>query len=248
MKRESKIGRKYGCRVDHPDMRDLVYRPKIVRTEIVLPPLVSLESQLPECWDQAAEGSCTGHGVGGAVTFIHQGFMPSRQELYFNGRQIEGDTEQDAGAQISDVVHALANLGVADENLWPYLESNIFEIPPESVYQASLQYKISQYLRVADLEDTKICLSEGFPVIIGFSVYDYFESQEMVETGILHLPKPNEQLLGGHCVLVTGYNEETQRLRIRNSWGIGWGPFQGNFEMDYTYFQNLVSDCWSLRK
>lgn len=243
----SKLGRKYGYRIDIPDIRDLAYRPTVARTEIVIPPSVMLENQLPACWDQGLEGSCCGHGVGGAVAFIHQGFMPSRQQIYFDGRQIEGDTDQDAGAQISDVVQALAHLGVAPEELWPYEESNIFTTPPDEVYQASLPYKISQYLRVADLDDTKQCLAEGFPVIIGFSVYEYFESQVMNEEGILHLPQPNEQLLGGHCVLVTGYNEDTQRVRVRNSWGINWGPFQGNFEMDYAYFQNLVSDCWTIR-
>lgn len=243
----SKRGRKYGYIVDRADIRDLIYRPQVVRTKDEENVIVSLEDKLPACWDQLQEGSCTGHGVGGAVAFIHPELMPSRQQIYFDGRRAEGDTDQDAGAQIADVVGALAEYGVAPESLWPYEESNIYDTPPDSVYQASLPYKISQYMRVANLDDAKSCLSEGFPVIIGFSVYDYFESDEMEQTGILHLPKPGEQMLGGHCVLMTGCNDETQRARLRNSWGVGWGPFQGNFEMDYAYFQSLVSDCWTIR-
>lgn len=246
MRVKSKIGRKYGYRIDHPDIRDLAYRPAIARTEIVLPPSVQLEGQLPACWDQGQLGCCTGEGSVGALVFLHPDKMFSILDAYYNGRVIEGDEDQDNGAQIADVVSGLANVGVVSDSDWPF-DINAFASPPEGL-DKDISTKISQYLRVADLDDTKQCLAEGFPVIIGFSVYEYFESQEMVDGGILSLPKPNEQLLGGHCVLVTGYNEETQRLRIRNSWGPDWGPFKGYFEMDYAYFQNLVSDCWTIRQ
>lgn len=246
--RKSKIGRKYGYRVDHPNLRDTIYRPKIARMETQLP-LTSenLLEKLPSCWDQEQEGSCTGHGVGAAVAFLHPGFMPSRQEIYYNGRAIEGDTDQDSGAQISDVLTGVANNGVAPENLWPYVESNIFEVPPENVVEAGSAYKISQFSRISGLEDLKNCLAEGFPVVIGFSVYDNFESQEMADSGILTLPGPNDELLGGHCVLVGQYDDITKRCFIRNSWGENWGPFKGNFYMSYSYFNQLVSDLWVIQ-
>ena len=107
--------------------------------------------------------------------------------------------------------------------------------------------KAVQYSRVADLEALKQCLAEGFPVIIGFSVYDNFESPEMATSGELHLPVPSDELLGGHCVLIVGYNEEQQQVFVRNSWGTTWG-LNGHFWMDYSYFNaGLVSDRWVIQ-
>lgn len=244
--RHSKINRKYGCKVDFPRRDDIAYRPKIARMEAQIPVKVDLSDKLPTCWDQGQEGSCTGHGCGAAIAFIHPGFMPSRNMIYFDGRELEGDTDQDSGAQISDVISGLATHGVCHESTWPYDAMTLLEAPSEEAYQEALPQKIKQYARVSDLEDLKSCLAEGFPVVIGFSVYDNFESPEMAKTGLLTLPGPNDELLGGHCVLVTGYDESTRLCLVRNSWGTSWG-LNGNFHMPYSYFNTLVSDMWVIQ-
>ena len=46
------------------------------------------------------------------------------------------------------------------------------------------------------------------PVMIGISVYTSFESDTVAKTGIVTLPKKSEQLLGGHAVLVVGYDDK----------------------------------------
>ena len=50
-------------------------------------------------------------------------------------------------------------------------------------------------------------ISSGYPFVVGFTVYDSFESNEVAKTGILPLPSPGEKVLGGHCVLVVGYDD-----------------------------------------
>lgn len=244
----SKFDRIYNHRPDNPDIRDITYRPKIVLSDVQIPQSVDLTDKLPACWDQGDLGSCTGHGSVGAMVFLHPAQMFSRLDAYYNGRVIEGDTGEDNGAQIRDVVQGLAQVGVCEETQWPY-DTDTFSSPPSIVTEGlAFQTKISQYLRVSDLDDLKQCLAEGFPVVFGFTVYDNMESEQMTETGILSLPGPEDQVLGGHCVLAIGYDETTQQVKVRNSWGTGWGPFNGNFFMDYAYFQNLVSDMWTLRQ
>lgn len=243
--RQSKIGRKYGCRVDYPRKDDVAYRPKVVRMVAELPPSVNLVDKLPACWDQGDLGSCTGHGSIGAMVFLHPEQMFSRLDAYYNGRVIEGDVDQDNGAQIADVVMGLTNAGVVSESLWPY-DPTTFATPPVDLLQDPVTTAV-QTARVADLDDLKQCLAEGFPVVIGFSVYDNFESPEMAQTGILTLPGPSDELLGGHCVLVIGYDEATQQVFVRNSWGTAWG-LSGNFYMPYAYFNTLVSDMWVIQK
>jgi C1A family cysteine protease len=69
-------------------------------------------------------------------------------------------------------------------------------------------------------------------VEIGFTVYASFESDEVAQSGIYN-PAPGEEVLGGHEVLMVGYDVgATPSLRpagcppaalIQNSWGTDWG-------------------------
>ena len=84
--------------------------------------------------------------------------------------------------------------------------------------------------------------------MFGFSVYESFESQAVADTGTVPMPAPGEALLGGHAVLIVGYNDATHRFRVRNSWGPDWGD-GGYFTMPYAYVTdpNLASDFWTVR-
>ena len=94
-------------------------------------------------------------------------------------------------------------------------------------------------------------MAAGQCFVFGFEVYDYFESDQMANTGVLQLPQPSESDLGGHAVMAIGYNDSQQRFLIRNSWGKGWGlkgNLDGYFTMPYTYITNpkLASDFWTV--
>jgi hypothetical protein len=45
------------------------------------------------------------------------------------------------------------------------------------------------------------CLAEGYPFVLGFTVYESFESDTVAQTGIVPMPRSGEQVLGGHCVV-----------------------------------------------
>lgn len=105
------------------------------------------------------------------------------------------------------------------------------------------------YLRVSQsLPQMKSCLASGFPIVVGFTVYESFESDEVAQTGIVPMPSQNEQVLGGHAVLVVGYRENDQKFIVRNSWSESWGD-KGYFYMDYKYLadSDFASDFWTLR-
>jgi C1A family cysteine protease len=63
------------------------------------------------------------------------------------------------------------------------------------------------------------------------------------------MPAAGEKVLGGHAVLVVGYDDSTQRFRVRNSWGSGWGQ-QGYFTMPYAYLLDarLSQDFWAINR
>jgi C1A family cysteine protease len=94
----------------------------------------------------------------------------------------------------------------------------------------------------------KSCLALGYPIVIGFTVYESFETPEVAQTGDAPLPQMGEKVLGGHAVLVVGYDDATSRFILRNSWGEGWGK-NGYFTLPYAYLidSRLAGDFWTVR-
>jgi len=88
----------------------------------------------------------------------------------------------------------------------------------------------------------------GYPFVFGFTVYQSFESQQVASTGVVPMPSPSEQTVGGHAVMAVGYDDSQQQFIVRNSWGTGWG-MAGYFTMPYAYLiqSNLSDDFWTIR-
>ena len=80
----------------------------------------------------------------------------------------------------------------------------------------------------------KACLASGWPFVIGFSVYESFESSAVARTGLMPMPAHGEALLDGHAVLVVGYEDARQVFITRNSWSAQWAD-HGYFYMPYAY-------------
>jgi len=255
--------RYYGWSPDLPDHRDLTYAaPHAVAK--ALPVHVDMTPQCPPVYDQGQLGSCTGNSIAGAVQFEQlklkvPDFNPSRLFIYYNERVIEHTVASDAGAQIRDGIKSVAKLGVCSEELWPYSDQNTdpdpcpscpyAKKPTAECYTAAKKTTVNLYQRLTPILNTlKGCLAEGYPFVFGFTVYQSFESEEVAKTGIVPMPAPNEQTVGGHAVLAVGYDDAKQQFIIRNSWGTSWG-IKGYFRMPYAYLTdpNLADDFWTIR-
>jgi C1A family cysteine protease len=105
------------------------------------------------------------------------------------------------------------------------------------------------YERANDFNECIDALNNGYPVIIGFDVYSSFITNSVSRTGMMPYPNTSrESLLGGHAVLIVGYNNATQRFTVRNSWGTSWGD-KGYFYMPYQVIQNsrMSGDFWVIK-
>jgi C1A family cysteine protease len=79
-------------------------------------------------------------------------------------------------------------------------------------------------------------------------VYESFESDAVAQSGVVPMPSSGEKVLGGHCMLVVGYDASARVFIVRNSWGKSWG-MKGYCTMPFEYLlnTNLASDFWTLR-
>jgi C1A family cysteine protease len=240
----------FGWKRGLPDIRDykLNFRP----AEIELAPEVDLRTTglLPDIWDQGQLGSCTAHGVSAAYSYDlekqYQGdnFLPSRLYVYYNTRLIEGTTNEDSGAYIKDAVKSLNLYGAPPETDWAYDIAQFAIKPAQKAYDDGALHEAIKYARVNQtVYDMKACLTEGTPFVIGFTVYDSFESDDVSRTGDVPMPGTTESVLGGHCVLIVGYTVRNDKnvWIARNSWGTGWGD-QGYFYFPEEYLTNNLSD------
>lgn len=244
--------KRFGWTPDIPDARDFMYSaPESVLTK--LPKKVDLRSKMPKVYDQGQLGSCTANAIGAAFEFgqVKQGlkdFMPSRLFIYYNERAMEGTIDTDSGAMIRDGMKSVAKLGVCTEDTWPYDISQFTEKPPAKAYTEAGKHQALVYRRVlGNLHQMQGCLAQGYPFVLGFSVYESFMSPEVAKTGIVPLPPRGEQLIGGHAVLAVGYDDAEQSFIVRNSWGTGWG-MKGYCLMNYAYLTDpsLARDFWAI--
>ncbi len=242
----------FGWVPDLPDARDLIYSATLSVMK-KLASKVDLRSKCPPVYDQGQLGSCTANGLGAAFQFeqIKQAipdWVPSRLFIYYNERVLMNTVNSDSGAYIRDGIKTMNKQGVCAEKNWPYDTVKFTQKPPALCYSKAMTNQVLSYMRVnnGSLNQLQSCLSSGFPIVFGFSVYESFRS--IGKNGIMPMPKPTEQMLGGHCVMAVGYDDAKHMFIVRNSWGPSWGD-KGYFYMPYAYITDTArcDDFWTIR-
>jgi C1A family cysteine protease len=231
------------------DPRDRPY----TLSAVAQPNIVDLRPYCSPIEDQGNLGSCTGNAIAGAIELLDKragkNLDVSRLYIYYYERLIEGTVNYDNGAYIRDGMRAVYNYGAPLESLWPY-DISKFKVAPNTLATTDgARRKVTLYQAVANHQGCLDAIASGYPVVIGFSVYSSFESATVARTGIMPYPNTGrERLLGGHAVLLVGYDKTRQVYIVRNSWGTGWGD-RGYFYMPFQVIQNtnMSSDFWIIK-
>jgi len=245
------LKRNYGWIPDVEDITDLFFTPD---PWVSIPMTVDLSPQCSAVETQGSLGSCSANALVSALEYLENiekmEFTDlSRLFVYYNARVIQDTINIDSGAHIKDGIGALQTYGVCSEKNWPYIISQFKKEPPLDNYSEAVQHKIVSAERLSGLNNMLQCLSQGYPFIFGFTVYESFESKEVAQTGVLNMPKSGEAKRGGHAVLAVGFNSDKKVFKVRNSYGPGWGQ-KGYFTMPFDYLQdpNLSGDYWVIKK
>ena len=234
---------------DKLDTRDYKY----TVTQKVSPNLVDLRPYCSPIENQGSLGSCTGQAIAGAIELLNKRSGKhndiSRLFIYYYERLMLGTVNYDSGAYIRDGIKATNHYGASLESYWPYDIKKFKNEPVTEAKNDALKRKVTRYERVTNFNGCIDALSNGFPVVMGFHVYSSFMTSAVAKTG--NMPYPNtkrERLLGGHAVLLVGYNKTRKVFIARNSWGTGWGD-RGYFYMPFNVVTNtsMSSDYWVIK-
>ncbi len=238
--------------------------------DIPVPAKIDLRAYCSPVEDQGPIGSCTANAVVGLVEYFERRAFgkhidASRLFLYKATRDLlhwTGDT----GAYLRSTIGALALFGVPPEEYWPYKIASFDAEPTAFCFAFANDYRAISYYRLDDAGTTpaglvtkiKADLAAGLPCVFGFTVYSSIA--QAAKSGRIPYPSKGEKVLGGHAMLVIGYDDNMTivnqstgattkgALLIRNSWGPSWGD-HGYGAIPYEYVLNeLAVDFWSLTK
>lgn len=181
-----------------------------------------LLEHLPPMFDQAAVGSCVAQSLGGGVETLlpRAGYAAERVDraaLYRRAREMIGTAGEDSGAIIADGIAVLMQAGwEREEGEPPGTWGDRWTRAPRAL---SLDAPRLVNAEPLDFDVATVCteLDAGHPVVVGLQVTADWE-----DFAGDTLPEPAGDVIGGHAVLLVGYDLALRCFRVRNSWGTGW--------------------------
>jgi len=234
-----------GYRPEPPDERDLF----IPIPQYDLPKKVDWTEQVTEIRNQGQEGSCVGFAVCALKEF--QEWRQHGKKFDFSERWIyEWAKEHDEwpgtdyeGTSIRGAMKALAQHGICEEKLWPYIPGQKGE-PDEKAAEDAYSYRIEKYRSlVIPRKDIRLILRglhETGPIAAGFAVHSTWFN--VGSDGIIKKPCCFAKILGYHAVPVVAY--DGKYLKIKNSWGSSWGA-QGFGYLKFNYAIDILHSAWA---
>lgn len=218
------------------------YQRKYGNPEKNLPSSVNLPT--PPVGNQGSDGACVGWGTGYAAHSIlrymnnpvHQGqWYGARRSPSYVYNQIKLGS-CGAGSYPWDALNLLVTKGECSELQMNYVNGQCYTLPNNQQHVYASQRKIAAWYRVNERStyDIKYYLSRNLPVPVCYSMNSSFFN--IYQTGYVWNSLYGSRQ-GGHCVCIVGYNDATQRFKVMNSWGSGWGA-GGYFYISYNNINN----------
>lgn len=255
--------------VDHESLRAFVERLGLDEPAPVLPAAADLRAGFLPVRDQGSLNACTSFA---AVSLFEHGMIRAGRRphvgspLFLYAVQRELLQERgDAGSHLRTSMEALALAGVCPEKYWPYAPERLDASPPSFCYAVADNFEALTYYRLDHaglhprelLRVLKLHLARGLPVMFGCRLFPGLSAA--ADHGTIPEPLPGEPIALEHAFVAAGFDDEqitcdqsgrvrTGRgaVRVRSSWGPGWGD-GGYAWLPYGYvLRGLTRDFWVL--
>ncbi len=201
-------------------------------------PVVSLRPFCPMPGDQGAVSACTGFAVGyGAMSISYmlrnklQGSAAMREAtfsahyIYNSVKKIEGDCSEGIG------VEAAMRFLKSDGNCRRVefdTSAHCTKLPDSTLTTWAKRNRIRDFAPVLPyksekavvINTLKTLLNDSVPVVIVLEVPKSFAYLPKGEK--IWKRRANEPVIGLHCMVVTGYDEDKRLFEVMSSWGTDW--------------------------
>lgn len=150
---------------------------------------------------------------------------------------------EDSGAYIRDGMKTVQKFGICSEKLWPYDITKFNVKPTDECYADGLSRTITSYRSLKTVDDVLNAVNNNYPVVIGITVYDSFNSVSKYDP-IIHSPTEDEKTTGGgHAMTIVGYNIPNKQFLVKNSFGKDWGD-NGYGLLPFDYAEDNCFEKW----
>ena len=233
--------RRFGWHPDPEDPRDRL----LALRSASAPTAASLSHPAVAARDQGSTGSCVGFAVaqGAELAYARQGVMTGDLSPLFTyalSRATHGEAFVDGGTYVRAAIKSAARFGFASEASHPFRLGTQRAPGLRAFRDAYDRRGLRSYYRIdpADLNLVRLAIAAGFPVVGGWRVDRAFMSYD--GSGIL--PAREGDVLGGHAMVVVGY--DSQSFRLLNSWSTRWGA--GGYAVVSPEWLAQGHDFWAL--
>jgi len=213
---------KTGCLKDPEDTKDLRMGSYIIPKE--LPKSINWFDMTIPLLNQKQEPACVGYS--GAGLKREQEKIETKkilnfsgQDLYENCKKIDGIPNEE-GTYIRVAMKLMQKEGIKDS------EGNV--------------YKIGAYTKVKNIKELKYSIVANGFAILGINVFDNFFTPI---NGIVDY-KEGLESEGGHAILVGAYDDYTERVVFKNTYGPEWG-LNGFAYLSYKYIEEAMHTAWT---
>lgn len=196
----------------------------------------------PPIGDQGGEGSCASWSVGYTALGIlmypkYNSWNSARRSPNYVYDQIKSSYSCTSGSRIQDALNLVCTQGDCSWNSMPYVDGDCSVLPDATQQNEAAQNKALSWaaLNVTDLADMKQAINLGYPVIIGFEVYQSFYDMFNSENGIWNTDSID--LYEAHATCIIGYDDNKAMVKVQNQWGTTGGD-QGFFWIPYSFIES----------
>lgn len=244
--------RAYGWKRSPVDHRDRCYQPSFRGN--FLPVKADVLDLLPPVKNQGQTNTCGPHAAACLIQADEFDAKlvcdePSVPFIYWNAREKMGNNLADTGVENRAMMQGLHDEGWCPDALMPFAQYSSSQAPEVEAYDSAENRRISDYAAVPQLATAMMqTIASRRPFLFGFTVYQSFESELVEQTGAVPMPRTGEALLGGHDVVIYGYDSLRKVFLFRNSYGESWGD-KGNGTIPFAYACHpaLAGDFWVVR-